>query len=86
MEQHPQGQDLLTGPEAEPGPTPDSGTPDRARRSFLKAAPLGALAVVAGDAGATEAPAAAPVAAPQAKRGYHETEHIRRYYETAAYW
>ena len=60
--------------------------PDRSRRSFLKAAPLGALAVVAGTAEAAETPAAAPAAAPQVKRGYHETEHIRRYYETAAYW
>ena len=73
MEQHPQaleqegiGQEL----------------PDRSRRSFLKAAPLGALAVVASTADAAETPAAAP----QVKRGYHETEHIRRYYETAAYW
>jgi hypothetical protein len=61
--------------------------PSAARRAFLKAAPLGALAVVAGRAGAIEAPAAAPVhAAPAAPRGYHETEHIRRYYQTAAYW
>ncbi|CAN7339224.1 formate dehydrogenase [Massilia sp. LjRoot122] len=79
MEQHPQVQE-----ERQDG-KPAAG-PDPARRSFLKAAPLGALAVVAGSAGATEAPPAAPVAAPQVKRGYHETEHIRRYYETAAYW
>ena len=61
--------------------------PDPTRRSLLKAAPLGALAVAA-VAGAKEAEAPAPAAAPQdAKpRGYHETEHIRRYYETAAYW
>jgi hypothetical protein len=61
--------------------------PDPARRSFLKAAPLGALAVVAGTAGAAETPvaASAPQAEPQ-PRGYHETEHIRRYYQTAAYW
>lgn len=65
---------------------PEHGVPDRTRRSFLKAAPLGALAVVAGTAEAAEAPAPAPAAAPQVKRGYHETEHIRRYYETAAYW
>ncbi|SFD22571.1 formate dehydrogenase [Massilia yuzhufengensis] len=78
MEQHPHKQEQLQGPE---------GTPDPARRSFLKAAPLGALAVVTGNAGAVEAPVA-PVAAPDpaVKRGYHETEHIRRYYETAAYW
>ncbi|MFL6674366.1 MAG: formate dehydrogenase [Massilia sp.] len=61
-------------------------SPDPARRNFLKAAPLGALAVVAGRAGAAEA---APVAAPApaaGPRGYHETEHIRTYYRTAAYW
>ena len=60
--------------------------PDPARRGFLKAAPLGALAVVAGGAQAEEAKAPAPAGAPQAKRGYHETEHIRRYYQSAAYW
>ena len=61
--------------------------PDPTRRSLLKAAPLGALAVVAGRASAAEATPA--VAAPEetAKpKGYHETEHIRRYYSTAAYW
>lgn len=60
--------------------------PDPARRGFLKAAPLGALVVVAGES-AGAAPAAV-AAAPEAgrKRGYHETEHIRRYYRTAAYW
>jgi hypothetical protein len=64
-----------------------SAMPDPARRQFLKAAPLGALAVVAGSAGAAEpAPAVAPAAAAPAPRGYHETEHIRRYYQTAAYW
>jgi len=60
--------------------------PDPARRSFLKAAPLGALAVVAG--GAEAKPELKPVEAakPEVKRGYHETEHIRTYYKTAAYW
>lgn len=60
--------------------------PDPARRGFLKAAPLGALAVVAATpATATTNPApAAPD--PRVKRGYHETDHIRRYYATAAYW
>ena len=61
--------------------------PDPARRSLLKAAPLGALAVVAARASAAET--AAPVVAPEAPakpKGYHETEHIRRYYSTAAYW
>ncbi|MGO4475129.1 formate dehydrogenase [Massilia sp. 2TAF26] len=61
--------------------------PDPARRSLLKAAPLGALAVVAARAGAAEAAPPAPAPEPPAKpKGYHETEHIRRYYQTAAYW
>lgn len=62
--------------------------PDSTRRSLLKAAPLGALAVAAA-AGAREAEVPATPAPKQedAKpRGYHETEHIRRYYRTAAYW
>jgi len=65
----------------------DDKAPDPARRSLLKAAPLGALAVVAARAGAAEtaAPAVAPEA-PAKPKGYHETEHIRRYYGTAAYW
>lgn len=63
------------------------GQPDPARRGFLKAAPLGALVVAAAAAPATAAPEAAPAAPdPKVKRGYHETDHIRRYYETAAYW
>jgi hypothetical protein len=52
--------------------------PDLKRRSFLKAAPLGALAATA------PAPTTAPAAPPHS--GYHETEHIRHYYRTAAYW
>jgi len=65
----------------------DDKTPDPARRSLLKAAPLGALAVVAARAGAAEAAPPAPAPEPPAKpKGYHETEHIRRYYQTAAYW
>ena len=69
-----------------PQGAPD-GTPDPTRRSFLKAAPLGALAVVAARAQAAEAPAApAAQAEPARPKGYHETEHIRRYYRTAAYW
>jgi len=74
------------GPAGQDAAATKSAAPDPVRRSFLKAAPLGALAVVAGSAGAGEEPAAAPAATPQAKRGYHETEHIRRYYATAAYW
>jgi len=67
--------------------TPDQ-APDPARRSLLKAAPLGALAVVAARASAAETtPTPAPAPDEPAKpRGYHETEHIRRYYQTAAYW
>jgi hypothetical protein len=62
--------------------------PDPARRSLLKAAPLGALAVAAARASAAETvPAPAPMPDEPAKpKGYHETEHIRRYYRTAAYW
>jgi hypothetical protein len=65
----------------------DERTPDPARRSLLKAAPLGALAVAA--AARARAPVAPPQPAPeepQQAKGYHETEHIRRYYRTAAYW
>jgi hypothetical protein len=61
--------------------------PDPHRRSFLKAMPVGAaLVVVAGRAQAAEAPAAAAAPAAPAASGYHETEHIRSYYRTAAYW
>jgi hypothetical protein len=60
---------------------------DPARRGFLKAMPLGALVVAAGGIRAAEAaPAAAAAAEPQASQGYHETEHIRTYYRTAAFW
>jgi hypothetical protein len=65
----------------------DDKAPDPVRRSLLKAAPLGALAVVAARAGAAEAAPPAPAPdAPAQPKGYHETEHIRRYYSTAAYW
>ena len=60
--------------------------PDPARRGFLKAAPLGALVVVTGSTQAEETKPPAPASAPGAKRGYHETDHIRRYYQSAAYW
>lgn len=61
--------------------------PDPGRRSFLKAVPAGALAVIATPAPAAEAAAPeAQAAAPAVANGYHETEHIRRYYRTAAYW
>lgn len=58
--------------------------PDPSRRNFLKAAPLGALAAVAGGAEARAEPAPAAAAKPEVKRGYHETDHIRRYYQSAA--
>ena len=68
-----------------PAAAPAAG-PNPARRGFLKAVPLGVLAVAAGGVRAAEAaPAAAPTSAP-VEQGYHETEHIRRYYRTAAYW
>jgi hypothetical protein len=61
--------------------------PDPARRSLLKAAPLGALAIAAAArARAPDTPQQPAPAEPQQAKGYHETEHIRRYYRTAAYW
>lgn len=59
---------------------------DPARRSLLLAAPLGALAVVSGHAAAAETPEPAAAPAPDAPKGYRETEHIKRYYATASYW
>jgi hypothetical protein len=60
---------------------------DASRRSLLKAAPLAALAVAAAArARAPEAQAPVAPAEGQKAQGYHETEHIRRYYRTAAYW
>lgn len=62
-------------------------TIDPARRSFLRAAGgAGVLSVLAANQ-AEAAPLALPVALETAtSSGYHETEHIRRYYRTAAYW
>jgi hypothetical protein len=59
--------------------------PDPARRNLLKAAPLGALAIAAAGRAQAAAPET-PAAAPAKPQGYHETEHIRKYYRTAAYW
>ena len=71
----------VEGPEQVSGPMPDP-----SRRNFLKAAPLGALVAVAGAAEAKPEIAPVEAAKPEVKRGYHETDHIRRYYHTAAYW
>jgi hypothetical protein len=71
----------------EQAPAPRENQPDPARRSLLKAAPLGALAIAAaGRAQAVEPPAPVAGLAPAKPQGYHETEHIRKYYRTAAYW
>jgi hypothetical protein len=63
--------------------------PNRGRRKFLLAArgagALGALAALAGRSTPAEA-AAPPAADTRATSGYHETEHIRKYYSTARYW
>jgi hypothetical protein len=84
MKQHDDKRALATTAPGTVGRTSEA-QPDPARRGFLKAAPLGALAVVAA-VPATAAPAVAPAPDPTVKRGYHETDHIRRYYQTAAYW
>jgi 5-deoxy-D-glucuronate isomerase len=74
-------------PDAPAAQTAGSARPDPGRRSFLKAVPLGAVSVVAGGAATAEAaPAAAVAPASAPGQGYRETEHIRRYYQTAAYW
>jgi hypothetical protein len=62
-------------PEKSPKPTAK-------RRDFLK---LAGLAPVAGAAAlAKERPAEAAAPEPQ-KRGYRESEHIRKYYDTARF-
>ena len=61
-------------------------SPDTSRRNFLKAAPLVTLAAVAASAEAKPELPPVEAAKPEVKRGYHETDHIRRYYQTAAYW
>lgn len=60
---------------------------DGNRRQFLRAA------AGAGVLGALAAASTQPAAAPRVTRqeqpkqsGYHETDHIRRYYATARYW
>lgn len=62
---------------------------DPRRRGFLRAAAgagaLGTLAALSGEAAAA-APASAAPAEPAQPKGYHETDHIRKYYATARYW
>lgn len=62
---------------------------DEQRRGFLRAATgagaLGALAAMGG-AGAQTAAQPQVQAEPAKRQGYHETEHIRKYYATARYW
>ena len=59
------------------------------RRFFLGAAGAGsvlaAAVAVSGKKQAVHEAPAAPVE-PQTQSGYHETEHIRKYYYTAAYF
>lgn len=76
----------LAADAVQPGAVQSATAPDPARRGFLKAAPLGALAVVAGTPAAAAPVPPEPAPDPAHKRGYHETDHIRRYYQTAAYW
>lgn len=69
----------------------ESAKPDPARRQFLLAARgagvLGAIAVLFGKGGTTQAAPLAPAPDSEpAGRGYRETEHIRKYYRSARYW
>ena len=64
--------------------------PDPARRRLLgrtrdTAGGAAALAVFGPTNATPEAPAAAAVQDEQQPRGYHETEHTRRYYELARF-
>jgi len=56
-----------------------------ARREFLKSVGLTTGAVGAAAVALSSSPAKAAVAAPAkgAKTGYRETEHVRKYYESA---
>ena len=59
-----------------------------ARRGFLAAAASVPALAAAARWAKQPAGAAAPAAvtdSPEAARGYHETEHIRKYYSTAAF-
>lgn len=54
------------------------------RRNFLLAAGAGSAVVVGAVAVGEKAPEPVPVAASQKARvGYHETDHIRQYYDSA---
>ena len=55
--------------------------PDRGRRAFFRTA--GAGAVAGGTAIVTGSAQAAPVGAAETGQGYRETDHVRRYYESA---
>jgi len=77
----------LNVPEAgTPGSTPPIRTP--ARRGFLAGAGVagiaGAAVLATGGKGASAIADVAPEAPPTqvAGRGYHETDHIRKYYDT----
>jgi hypothetical protein len=64
---------------------------DQKRRQFLIAArgagALGAVAVLFGKGVKVQAAPPQQVAEGEASRsGYHETEHIRKYYRSAGYW
>lgn len=58
------------------------------RREFLKQIAVGsgavAVAAVSGSALAAVEPEAVAPELPAARKGYHETDHIREYYRTAA--
>ncbi|WP_412503148.1 twin-arginine translocation signal domain-containing protein [Shewanella chilikensis] len=54
--------------------------PDLNRRSLLKAITIGSAAIAA--TGVSAAQANEPVEAKSATKGYHETAHIRSYYNS----
>ncbi|WP_226685192.1 twin-arginine translocation signal domain-containing protein [Shewanella indica] len=54
--------------------------PDLNRRSLLKAITIGSAAIAA--TGVNAAQASEPVEAKSATKGYHETAHIRSYYNS----
>ena len=73
--------------------TPDmkNQPPESPRRSFLKTARglgvLGAAASLLGRGTAAEAKVSPPPPSlPAAESGYHETDHIRKYYAAAKYF